>query len=266
MERLEPKAPSEVRNYSFNWASFLGADTIATSVVDVTGATLVSDTNDDTSVTVKVSGGTGGTVARITNTITTAAGLTETELFFLPISDADEPVSLAEAKANLRIVDDDSEDALISSFIRSARAYVETESGFVFVRRQFVESFNYWPKYLQLSRQPIVSIESVDYTDSNGAPQTVADADYYSALLLRRITPVGTWPTLGNGGAISVKYTAGFDEGEQAEEIELARQAILLLVGHWYANREAVSIGQGQPAEIPLAASAIIGRFRSQVA
>ncbi|PHN56387.1 hypothetical protein AO286_25975 [Pseudomonas syringae] len=29
-------------------------------------------------------------------------------------------------------------------------------------------------------------------------------------------------------------------------------QAILLLVGHWYANREAVVIG-GAPAEVPLA-------------
>jgi uncharacterized phiE125 gp8 family phage protein len=266
MERLEPKAPSEVRNYAFDWSTFLGTDTITgTPVVTVTGATKVSQSNDTTSVTVKVSGGTGGTVARIVNTITTAGGLTETETFILPITDADEPVSLAEAKAQLRIVDDTSEDALISSYISSARAYVESESGFVFVRRQFVDSFNYWPRYLSIGRRPLISIDAINYTDSAGASQTLNGANYYTALLLRRVTPVGSWPTIGNGGSIMVTYTAGFDEGEQAEEVDLARQAILMLVTTWFENRSSVSTNNIQASEIPFAVRALIDRFRTQV-
>lgn len=265
MERLEPKAPSEVRNYSFDWTTFLGEDTIASSGVTVTGVTLVSDTNDATSSTVKVSGGTAGTIARIVNTITTAGGLTETETFLLPITDAEEPVSLQEAKAQCRIVDDDSEDSLISSYIRSARAYVESESGFVFVRRQFTETFSWWPTYLGICRRPLISVDSIDYTDSAGTTQTLDDATYYTALALRRITPVGTWPTLGTGGIVAVTYTAGFEEGEQAEELELARQAILLLVGQWFANRETVSIEAATPTEVPFAVRALIDRFRAQV-
>jgi uncharacterized phiE125 gp8 family phage protein len=265
MERLEPKAPTEIRNYSFDWSSFLGTDTITSSDVQVEGVTLVNDTNDTTSVTVTVSGGLDGTVARILNIITTAGGLEVIELFTLPIMEASEPVTVNEAKWQLNIVDDDSDDALIASYIRSARAYVESESGYVFVRRQFAENLSSWPSFLSISRRPLISVDSVDYIDSNGAPQTLDDAEYYTALALRRITPVSTWPTLGKGGSISITYTAGFAEGEQAEELELARQAIFLLVGHWYANREAVSIDQNQPAEVPFAARALIDRFRAQV-
>lgn len=265
MVRLEPKAPSEVRNYQFNWADFLGEDTIASSSVVVAGVTLDSTTHDATSVTVHVSAGTDGTVASITNTIVTAAGLTETELFTLPIVIASEPVSLQEAKAQLRITDDTSEDALIQSFISSARAYVESESGFVFVRRQFTESHNYWPSYLTIGRRPLITVDSIDYTDTNGTTQTIDDADYYVALARGRVTPLGAWPTLGTGGVASVAYTAGFAEGEQAEEVDLARQAILLLVGHWHSNREAVSMDQNQPYEVPFAARALIDRFRAQV-
>lgn len=35
------------------------------------------------------------------------------------------------------------------------------------------------------------------------------------------------------------------------------QQAVLLLVGHWYANREAVVIG-GSPAEVPLAVGRLL--------
>ncbi len=35
------------------------------------------------------------------------------------------------------------------------------------------------------------------------------------------------------------------------------QQAVLLLVGHWYANREAVVIG-GAPAEVPLAVDRLL--------
>jgi len=265
MERLEPKAPSEVRNYTFDWSAFLGTDTIATSAVVVSGVTLDSSSHDTNSVTVRVSAGTAGTVAEITNTITTVGGFTETELFLLPVTTTAEPVSLAEAKAHLNIVDDDSQDALISSYISAARAYVESESGFVFVRRQFVESLSWWPTYLSLGRRPLISVDSIDYTDEAGAAQTVDPADYYTALATRRVTPVAAWPTLGNGGAISVRYTAGFDVAEQAEELDLARQAILLLVGHWYANRETVVVGSIAATEIPFAARATIDRFRAQV-
>jgi uncharacterized phiE125 gp8 family phage protein len=172
-----------------------------------------------------------------------------------------EPVSLDEAKAQLRIVDDTSEDAKISSYIRSARAYVESESGFVFVRRQFTDPFHAWPRYIQIGRKPVISIDAVSYQDTDGTTQALTS--YRTSQDLQRLSPSSIWPTLGRGGSVSVTYTAGFIEGYDGEEAELARQAILLLVGHWFANRETVSIESATPLEVPFAARALIDRFRT---
>lgn len=259
------KAPGETEDFLFDFTDTLEAgETIASRIVSVVGVTKVSDaivsvdTEADAGVLVWLSGGTFGTSATVACSVTTDGGRTYSATAILLIGE--EPVSLAQAKQHLRVFDDTSEDELIADYIRSARAYVESESGYVFVRRQFTDSFNRWPAHLNIGRRPLVSVDEIAYLDSKGLPQTVASSDYYTALALRRVTPVGIWPS---GSAVSVTYTAGFALGDGAEELELARQAILLLVGHWYANRETVSIEAATPLEVPFAARALIDRFRT---
>jgi hypothetical protein len=71
------KDPDEVLDYTFSWATWLGADTIASDTVTVdTGLTKDSDSNDTTSVTVWLSGGTAGTAYKVSSKIVTAAGRT----------------------------------------------------------------------------------------------------------------------------------------------------------------------------------------------
>ena len=72
------KDPDAILDYGFDWAAWLGTDTIATSAWSVaTGLTEVSDTNTTTTTTVWVSGGTAGASYLCTNTITTAEGRTD---------------------------------------------------------------------------------------------------------------------------------------------------------------------------------------------
>lgn len=71
------KDPNAVLDYGFNWASWLGADTITTSTWVVTGATKASDTHDTTTTTVWLSAGTVGTAIKATNHIVTAGGRTD---------------------------------------------------------------------------------------------------------------------------------------------------------------------------------------------
>ena len=76
------KDPDAVKPYSVDWSDYLGADTIASSSWAVSGGvdtTLVVDsaTNDTTSSTVVVSGGTDRRAYDLTNTITTAGGITD---------------------------------------------------------------------------------------------------------------------------------------------------------------------------------------------
>src|SRR3546814_18653480 len=56
------------------------------------------------------------------------------------------------------------------------------------------------------------------------------------------------WPAIGRNGYATVTYTAGY----APEEVPVALvQAMLLLIGHSFSNREAVSVGN-TGSEIPL--------------
>jgi hypothetical protein len=85
--------PSDDLDYSFNWSEWLAdvpdgdeADTISTSIWSVSGddASLAGNdaTNDNTSTTIWLSGGTAGVDYTVTNRIVTAGGRTK-ELSFI---------------------------------------------------------------------------------------------------------------------------------------------------------------------------------------
>lgn len=225
MVRLEPKTSTEVRNYSFDWSAFLGEDTIASSTIVVSGVTLDNETHDDTSASFTVSGGTSGTTATITNTITTAGGLTESETYLLAVDDVGEPLSLAEVKKYLRVVSTD-EDAKISAMIPRARLWVEDHTGLVIAKRQFVE--RHVPRFgaIRLFRGPLVSVDSVEYLDSTGATQTYAPLAYPPSTTLYQTT-AASWPVLQLNEAFTVTYTAGFDIAEIDDRLLGAMYALI---------------------------------------
>lgn len=71
------KDPDAVEDYVFNWLAELDDDTIATSVwVVPVGITKDSDSNDDSTTTVWLSGGSAGAYYQVTNRITTVGGRT----------------------------------------------------------------------------------------------------------------------------------------------------------------------------------------------
>lgn len=119
---LEPKRPNEVRDYRHDWSLFLGdTDTIGTQTTTAVGCTVDSSEIEDggQAVAFRLSGGATDTTATITQTIVTADGRTETEVFTLGIgSETALIVTLAEAKLYLRIDgadEDDTIDLMISA-------------------------------------------------------------------------------------------------------------------------------------------------------
>lgn len=72
------KTPDGVIDHTFSWATWLGGDTITTSTMTAdTGITVDSDSNDTTSATVWLSGGSLGQTYDIVNQVVTNAGRTE---------------------------------------------------------------------------------------------------------------------------------------------------------------------------------------------
>jgi len=72
------KDPSAKLDYQFDWASWLGADTIVTSTwAAPAGISVESSTKTATTATVWLSGGVDGKDYAAVNTIVTAAGRTD---------------------------------------------------------------------------------------------------------------------------------------------------------------------------------------------
>jgi uncharacterized phiE125 gp8 family phage protein len=184
-----------------------------------------------------------------------------------------EPVTLAEAKAHLRVeVADD--DALISRLIAAARQMAETRLRRALVNQTWDLVLDRWPPLrladsgrvyqtlnmpwaaastIEVTNPALVSVTSITYLDPAGGTQTVNSGDY----VVLAGTPGLIFPAVGKSwpavqsrpGVITVRYVAGF--GADATTVpECVKTWILMHLGSWYENREAVSVIQGGVALI----------------
>lgn len=172
------------------------------------------------------------------------------KLLTAPVS---EPVTLSEAKRHANVVASD-DDGFISALIVAARELVEQDTSRALINQTWeMELDDWWTGGLELPRPPLSSITSVKYYDADDVLQTLSNTNYY--VDLRREPGVIWWdeddtlPTLSDRpNPVLVTYVAGY--GSAATSVPgRAKQAVLLLVGHWYRNRETQVIGAA-PVEI----------------
>lgn len=156
---------------------------------------------------------------------------------------ASEPITLAEAKAHLR-VDDAANDDYITALIPAARQWVETHTGLALLEQEWqysTDRFPCWHESIKLGKSPLISVESVRYVDTNGVTQLLA-ADQYlvdTNYVLGRISPAfgAIWPaTRCQPSAIQIAFTAGYDDVASIPSTLIA--AMKLLIGDLYVNRE----------------------------
>ena len=155
-----------------------------------------------------------------------------------------EPISLEEAKAHLR-VDGEDEDALISGLIKAARNYAENYTNRAFVTQTITAYLDFFPaRYcIELPKPNLQNVVHIKYYDSDNAEHTFSSDNYF----VDDISFVGrvalnygkSWPsfTPRRVNAVEIEYVAGY--GDAVKVPESIKQAMLLLVGHWYHNREA---------------------------
>ncbi len=166
-----------------------------------------------------------------------------------------EPVSLEEARRQVSLLDgDDTHDARLTQAIRSARAHAEAYLHRAFFTQTRELALDGFPPCIELPFPPVQSVSSVKYTDFAGAEQTVAtgdlDVDLYSSPARIRPAYGVTWPVPRPGyNTVRVRYVAGYTKVSEVPED--LRHGLLLLIGHYFDNREAVFAG-GTVAELPL--------------
>jgi uncharacterized phiE125 gp8 family phage protein len=121
---------------------------------------------------------------------------------------------------------------------------------------------------LRLPMPRLISVTSITYLDNSGTLQTLDPSQYTvdAASQPARIVPSVnlTWPTTDYyiPGSVKVTYVAGsYGDGVNKDICPLSiKQAILLLVGHLYENREATSTLN--PKALPLGVDALLNPYR----
>ena len=149
------------------------------------------------------------------------------------------PVTLLDVKEHLR-VDHDEEDALISGLISAAVAHLDGRAG-VLGRCIMPQTWR-------------VSAEAGDVV-LPFPDVTAASVDYGDGAVALDVTATGRGPmvTLDQDGDIT------FTCAMPAHLLPAIKGAVMMLVAHWYATREAAS---GAMAPVPMAADALISALR----
>lgn len=182
------------------------------------------------------------------------------------VAPAEPVVSLAEAKAHLRVEHAD-EDAYITSLVQAATSHLDGWSGTLgraLVEQTWEVTLDAFPVgAIHLPLGDVIAVTSVKYDDTAGDEQTVSSTDYFldNRSLDGWVVPFAdvSWPdTLDAVNAVRVRYTAGY--GAASAVPAAIRHAILMLVAHWYANREAVTAGGA--SALPMAVDALTHPFR----
>ena len=185
-----------------------------------------------------------------------------------------EPVSQTEAKLHLRVEHED-ENTLIDALIAAARQHVEAVTGRALLTQTWDLVLPGFPLsgVIELPKAPLQSVTSITYVDPDGVLRTLDPSQYLVQTPAGphaapgRITrpPNVAWPATEASrlDAVMVRFVAGYGSSG-ADVPEAIRQALLLLIGHWYENREAVSgaVGGAAMADVPFGAEALLTPYR----
>ena len=181
-----------------------------------------------------------------------------------------EPLSLAEAKAHLR-VDGTDEDALIGALISTSRLHIEAALSRGLITQSWSLFRDSWPRQgvVELQLAPLQSVDAVRLYAIDGTASAVAASSYLIDALsvpprLVRTAP-GAWMRPGRAvNGIEIAFTVGYGATPETVPRQI-RHALLLLVAHWYQNREPVKVAGGgfKPMRIPDTISELLLPYRA---
>lgn len=137
----------------------------------------------------------------------------------------------------------------------------------IYRERQFLGGTGMRP--IVVPKPPLVSVTSITYVDTNGAPQTwdpslyTVDAPTGDFAEPGRIYPnYGTvYPvTRAQPAAVTIRFVAGY--ATSALVPQPIKSAMKLLIAEWYAQREAGIIMRGSSDVIPFGVDVLLGPYR----
>ncbi len=175
-------------------------------------------------------------------------------------------LTTAEAKTHLK-VDTSADDTYIDNLISAA-----TESAQIFTNRYFINTTitqhgDTWSDIATLFKSKVSSITHIKYFDSDNSEQTLATSVWISDINHQParigLKPNQSFPSLADRiNAVNCKYVVGY--GSAASDVpEGIREAVLLIVGNLYENRQEVVVGHSVN-ELPKSAQYLLEQYKIQ--
>lgn len=171
-------------------------------------------------------------------------------------------ISTADAKAHLRVLHDD-DDGYIDWLVLVAHDWMFGENSWLgrsAPNSEWEGRLSSFPSgRLMLPRPPFGSVESIRYTPAGGDDEIdLVGFRSFGAGGEGYVLPAkgSDWPrTDGEPESVRITFKAGYADLPKA-----IRHAALLLIGHWYENREAVT--EVKMSELPTAVDALLMPYR----
>lgn len=166
-------------------------------------------------------------------------------------------------KEHLRLGSSTEEDGILNLLIAMAYQYVEKHTGTSVKKVPQTVSLDAFPQNkdaIELKYTPVISIDEITYLNPIGdlVYMDLQDVHLDTRPVFPRIVlkAGGEWPSVHpDQMSINVTVTVGFDS--VPEDIAVA---MLLIIGHLYANREATTFGSPLN-ELPFGVSSLLAPY-----
>lgn len=174
------------------------------------------------------------------------------------VTGAEEPIDLEEAKTQVRAIQDvDDEDDLIEQIIAAAREYCENITGRALKPCKIVAYPESTTERQRLPWIPVGAVEKMERRLETGEYQEMDAAEY-------EVDPAGGTLRVFAAGSETTGYRLTYQAGYASKDVPpLIRQAMLMLIGHWYQNRESVQIGAVASIEIELSTRNMLKQYKA---
>jgi uncharacterized phiE125 gp8 family phage protein len=185
------------------------------------------------------------------------------------------PLTLAEVKKHLRVVDTD-EDDIIAIYLKAATDWADGEWGFLgraLVTQTWRLTIDEFPDAeIKIPLPPLQSVTQVVYDDPAGVAQVVNTADYYVDTDSEPgwVVPIAnvSWPTpLDAVNAVRIDFVAGYPPSTDSPPDLAAnipfniKAGLLLVIANMYENRETDVVGT-IASKLPFGAETLLRRHK----